>query len=79
MNKTLTFVAGATLLFGGVVALSTPSVAAQQVTNPANGHSGSWNYGHDWKIIITYSETNSTYYNHSASVDSLNQGVKLRE
>ncbi|MEX0381539.1 hypothetical protein AB3K25_00685 [Leuconostoc sp. MS02] len=61
-----------TMLLGGLAVAS--SVSAATVTNPNNGHSGSWNYGHDWRIVYTYSETGSTYYYHSASVDSTQSG-----
>lgn len=52
------------------------SISAATVVNPYNGHRGSWHWGHDWRVIYTYSETASTYYSHSASVDGTMSGIK---
>lgn len=64
----------ATSLLAGAAIMT--SVSASTVTNPYNGHQGSWNRGHDWRVIYTYSETASSYYSHSASVDSTMSGIK---
>ncbi len=52
------------------------TASASTVRNPVNGHIASWTHGHDWRVIVTYSETASSFYAHSASVDSTESVLK---